>query len=462
MTASRRSKLKKNEQGSAVRPQLKSPRAHNVDSSRRPSTGPSNKLLEAGNTAVSQLLSGMSTGKALDQPVQAKMERAFGTDLSDVRVHNDASARAAAGEIDAEAFTQGDDIYLADGVSTETTDGKRLLAHELAHVVQQRRARGQQSSEISKPGDSFENEADQLAAEADAGRPVQVKTGGTTPAVQRQPAEKSLGEKAIDFLLEKGISWTDEGWKIGGIPIEKVPPALKTAANIMAKVLKGDLTGAVEIINPKDPEEERKAWEKVRRLKEEIDNLRPVEEREKERHEEKHREAEQRRKLPAEASKRLGLKPRDPKFELKVPELKLSEDLLGGPITHYLLDDFDVEKSQLKSKHRRRLNELADQVMSDPDAELDIVGHTDSTGPDSLNNKLSDDRANAVRDYLLKQGVRADKIKSVTGRAATDPFVAEATDADRSRNRRVEVFYKPGTVEKRKPRFRTSPLRLNR
>jgi outer membrane protein OmpA-like peptidoglycan-associated protein len=453
-------KQKKDEQAS-MRPQLKSKRPRDIDSARRPSGG-SNKLLEAGNAAVSQFLSKVNSGKPLDQPIQAEMERAFGTDLSDVRIHDDAIARESAGEIDAEAFTHGDDIYLAGNVSPETTDGKRLLAHELAHVVQQRRAHGRQPNAISKPGDRLEAEADQIAADAGAGRRVEVQASGATPAVQRQPAEQSLGEKALDFLLEKGISWTDEGWKIGGIPIEKIPPAAKTAANIMAKILKGDLAGAVEIVNPKDPEAERRAWEKVRRIKEEIDSQRPYEERMREKHEERHREAEDVSKVVGQARRRLGLKPPDPEPQIKFPELKLSEDLLGGPITHYLLDDFDLEKSQLKSKHRRRLNELADQVMSDPDAELDIVGHTDSSGPESLNKKLSNNRAKAVRDYLLERGVRADKIKSVTGKAATEPFVTEKTDADRAQNRRVEVFYKAGNIEKRKPRFRTSPLRLNR
>lgn len=150
------------------------------------------------------------------------------------------------------------------------------------------------------------------------------------------------------------------------------------------------------------------------------------------------------------------------RFELKVPELKLSEGLRMGTITHWLLDDFDLEKSQLKSKHRRKLNDLADQVMADPDAELEIIGHTDSTGSADFNQKLSDERAKAVRDYLIKRGVNAGKIKSVTGRGAEEPFIAEKSEADRAQNRRVEIFYMPGVVEKKKRGFGLPPLRLDK
>jgi outer membrane protein OmpA-like peptidoglycan-associated protein len=463
----RQQEVKQSESSVAARSQVESTRPHRSDLPRR--VAPSGlaalpqRLWQAGNRAVNRLLGRRDGGQPLAQQTRAEMERSFNADFSNVRVHDDGTAHVEADEIGAKAFTHGDDIYLADSASSPATvEGKRLLAHELAHVVQQRRAGGRQSDAINTLGDRFEADADKAAALAGTGRPVQVTATGAPPAVQRQPADESLGQKALDYILEKGVSYTDQGWKIGGIPIEKIPPAAKTAANVMAKILKGDLAGAVEIVNPKDPEEEKKAWEKVRRIKEEIDSLQPVEERARKKEEARRAEEEMIPKATREASKKLGLRPPDPKFEFKAPELKLSEGLRMGTITHWLFDDFDHEKSQLKSKHHRKLNDLADQVMADPDAELEIIGHTDSTGTDDFNQKLSKDRANAVRDYLIKRGVNPSKIKSVTGKAAREPWIIEKAEADRAANRRVEIFYKPGVIEKKKRGFGLPPLRLNR
>ena len=462
MSRGRHPKQKENEQGTAARSKLKSQQATRADVPRHaPPPHLPARIWEAGNTAMGQLLSGQGAGKPLDAGTRSEMEQAFGADFGEVRIHDDPTAREKAGEISAEAFTHGNDIYIADGAwSPATVEGKGLLAHELAHVLQQRRAGGRRARAVNEPGDRFEAEADEAAARTGTGRPVQVMATGAPPAVQRQPAEERLGQKALDYILEKGISYTDQGWKIGGIPIEKIPPAAKTSANILARILKGDLAGAVEVVNPKDPEEGKKAWEKVRGIKEEIDSLRPVEEREREKEEARRREEELISKAARKASKDLGLKPRDPKFELKVSERKLGEGLRMGAISHWLLDDFDHEKSQLKSNHRRKLNDLADQVMSDPDAQLEIIGHTDSTGPDDFNQKLSNGRANAVRDYLLQRGVNPNKIKSVTGKGAQEPFVTEKTEADQAKNRRVEIFYTPGVVEKKKRGFGLPQLPL--
>jgi outer membrane protein OmpA-like peptidoglycan-associated protein len=457
----REQKLKQSESSVAARQKTESAEAHRTDLPSR--VAPSglaalpNRLWQAGNRAINRLLSRRDGGQPLAPQTRAEMERSFNADFSEVRIHDDATARAGADEIGAEAFTHGDDIYLADGASSpRTVEGKSLLAHELAHVVQQRRASGRQSSLISEPGDRFEADADQAAASVGAARPVQVTATGAPPSVQRQPAEAGLGEKALDFILEQGIKYTDEGWKIGGVSIkdvEKIGAAAKTAASIFAKVLKGDIAGALEIVNPKNPEEEKKALEKLRRIKEEVDSLQDADVRAKEKEESRRREAE--------AVRKEGERFRpDPKSEFEAP--KLGEGLRGGIITHVLLDEFDLDKSQLKSKHHRKLNDLAAQVMADPAAEIEIIGHTDSSGPDNFNKKLSDARAKAVLDYLIKRGVAAGKIKLVTGKGATEPFVEEKTEADRAQNRRVEIFYKPSVVKEKFPGFGAKKLRLDK
>ena len=80
-------------------------------------------------------------GRPLDARTRRSMEARFGYDFSSVRVHDDARAAATAAEIDAAAFTVGDDVVFASGrFDPSGAEGQRLLAHELAHVVQQGRS----------------------------------------------------------------------------------------------------------------------------------------------------------------------------------------------------------------------------------------------------------------------------------------------------------------------------------
>ena len=77
-------------------------------------------------------------GRPLPADIRALMESRFGTDFGDVRIHTDAEAARLNRDLNAKAFTHGRDVYFGAGQFTpETTGGKRLLAHELTHVVQQ-------------------------------------------------------------------------------------------------------------------------------------------------------------------------------------------------------------------------------------------------------------------------------------------------------------------------------------
>ncbi len=79
-----------------------------------------------------------SGGRPLDPATQASMESSFGVDFSKVRIHADSSAAAAARAIDARAFTIGQDVVFGAGqFAPQSQVGRRLLAHELVHVVQQ-------------------------------------------------------------------------------------------------------------------------------------------------------------------------------------------------------------------------------------------------------------------------------------------------------------------------------------
>jgi hypothetical protein len=97
----------------------------------------------AGSGSVSsgregQIRSALTGGQSLPASTQSFFEERFGQDFSDVRVHTGPRADEAAQSIDAEAFTLGSDVAFARGAyRPQTSEGKRLLAHELTHVVQQ-------------------------------------------------------------------------------------------------------------------------------------------------------------------------------------------------------------------------------------------------------------------------------------------------------------------------------------
>ena len=90
--------------------------------------------------------------------------------------------------------------------------------------------------------------------------------------------------------------------------------------------------------------------------------------------------------------------------------------------------DSDVALSQL----------LSLLIETYPDALVRIEGHTDNTGPDTVNLRVSRDRAAAVANFLIARGVRADRLL-VKGYGATQPIADNTTDAGRARNRRIEV-----------------------
>jgi Domain of unknown function (DUF4157) len=106
------------------------------------------------------------SGTTLDARSRERMGSALGDPLADVRVHTDETADALARAVSARAFTTGADLYFARGqFQPSSTDGQRLLAHELSHVVQQRGAPTSGPLVVSQPGESLEVEADAAARE---------------------------------------------------------------------------------------------------------------------------------------------------------------------------------------------------------------------------------------------------------------------------------------------------------
>lgn len=100
---------------------------------------------------------------------------------------------------------------------------------------------------------------------------------------------------------------------------------------------------------------------------------------------------------------------------------------------------FDTGRYDIKPNMRPVLDNLASSLNQHPVTTITIVGHTDSTGSDAINNPLSVNRASAVRDYLVARGVSAQRI-SIDGRGSRQPIADNSTASGRAMNRRVEIF----------------------
>ncbi len=98
---------------------------------------------------------------------------------------------------------------------------------------------------------------------------------------------------------------------------------------------------------------------------------------------------------------------------------------------------FDVGRAAIKPVMVPVLDKLAQGL--DAGMQMHVIGHTDDTGSDAVNNPLSLDRAEAVRDYLSRHGVPASRIQ-VEGRGEREPVATNTTPAGRAMNRRVEIY----------------------
>ncbi|WP_443060752.1 eCIS core domain-containing protein [Streptomyces sp. NBC_00448] len=157
-----------------------------------------------------------SGGRPLDGATRADMESRLGADFSDVRIHDDATARASAAEIDARAYTSGNHVVIGDG-----GDDTHTLAHELTHVVQQRQGAvagtdNGSGLKVSDPSDRFEQEAEANAtrvmsgpapAQPIAAGPEEAAAHGATaePAVQRKTTQVTVqrrGGAAVSGVMD--------------------------------------------------------------------------------------------------------------------------------------------------------------------------------------------------------------------------------------------------------------------
>ncbi len=124
----------------------------------------------------------------------------------------------------------------------------------------------------------------------------------------------------------------------------------------------------------------------------------------------------------------------------ELSDLKTKQTKRGLVIT---LGDvlFEVDKANLKPGATRTLDQLAQALGDDPDARIQIEGHTDSTGSRAHNMALSRDRAESVKSYLVDHGISGARI-TTRGLGPDYPVATNKTAAGRQQNRRVEVIVK--------------------
>ena len=99
---------------------------------------------------------------------------------------------------------------------------------------------------------------------------------------------------------------------------------------------------------------------------------------------------------------------------------------------------FDFNKYTLKPETREKLAKVSGILLAYPDLKVQVEGYTDNIGSEEYNQKLSDQRASAVRDYLVAQGVSNPNI-TAQGFGKTHPIADNSTNAGRAQNRRVEM-----------------------
>jgi len=99
---------------------------------------------------------------------------------------------------------------------------------------------------------------------------------------------------------------------------------------------------------------------------------------------------------------------------------------------------FQTGKAILSNSSKDALTKFSKTLIDYPDTDVMIYGHTDNTGSDAINQPLSENRANAVKDFLVAQGVDTKRI-TTQGLGSSSPAATNDTDAGRQQNRRVEI-----------------------
>lgn len=131
------------------------------------------------------------------------------------------------------------------------------------------------------------------------------------------------------------------------------------------------------------------------------------------------------------------------KFEIpdKIETKIINKDILLNPIGSgktRLLIFFDFDKSTLQNQSKPELERVIKFLNRNPELKIELHGHTDDQGATDYNDKLSKDRSNTVKEYLVRGGIENSRINTI-GFGESQPLINEKTDSARAKNRRVEM-----------------------
>ncbi|WP_437729231.1 eCIS core domain-containing protein [Sorangium sp. So ce861] len=176
-------------------------------------------------------LGGLGPGRALDEQARAYLEPRLGRDLGGVRVHTDVASARMARALGAYAFTQGSDIYFGEGrYRPETQEGRRLLAHELVHTLQQ----GYAGAPLAQPG-------------APAATPVEVSTSPGGTAIQRYSWDEftsDVGDAASGAADAVGDA-AGAAWDAGADVVEAGGELLRDGAAFLVRQVSPELADMI-------------------------------------------------------------------------------------------------------------------------------------------------------------------------------------------------------------------------
>jgi outer membrane protein OmpA-like peptidoglycan-associated protein len=100
--------------------------------------------------------------------------------------------------------------------------------------------------------------------------------------------------------------------------------------------------------------------------------------------------------------------------------------------------NFEFNSTNLDNETTDYLDELAQALTDNPELKIKLVGHTDNVGSEKFNQRLSINRAQTLKDYLVEKGVDGERI-TAEGKGMKEPLNKNETEEDRAKNRRVEL-----------------------
>jgi hypothetical protein len=200
-----------------------------------------------GQAFASKLDKSKGKGKSLSNPAKSQMEGTFGWDFSNIKIHSDEESTQMSKEINAKAFTSGSDIYFQTNYyNTKTGMGKRLLAHELAHTVQ---------NQSGSAGPTIQREGEEKKDTSDDKSKVETKVEVVTEHKEGESKAKATTTRSGEEDVAKGVT--------AKATEKTTEDAVTTSAELKAKEKSSGLsvTGGIkaeETISP-DPEKPDKA-----------------------------------------------------------------------------------------------------------------------------------------------------------------------------------------------------------